>query len=646
MKETAAIMISLILFITVFFSYTSISFAELQTEDIPNTQLGDTQTYYSFDAASKTLVISGEGNTPNVGNTSASQPWFAWRSDGSIEHVIVEEGITGIGDYLFYFVSTADFQFPSTLKSIGQYSMAYTNSAGALTLYEGLETISANAFYTSTGLTEINIPSTVTSIGASAFENCISLTNVAFDDWNMKVTLSKRAFYSCSSLKEITVPKRASLSSYSIGYYNTVAGSVYEDLIMYVYRNSPAHAYAEKNLINYVILDEAPIKEGDRIDCTYYSDTDAVYSFSFTPQYDGYYNFFSSGEVDVNCSVEDSGGNVIAEHSDISLSDLNFFISCYLTAGETYTYKVSSYMSSGDFVVTLLPRDISSISADFSAEGSAFDFLNSTLDILSQIQDKPIEVTYETGYTETVAFSNGASYNGKTISYSAGEGYSEWSCGLNYAYVSVGDVSTQFCVNIIHSYTSQIIDPTLSEDGYTLYTCILCADSYKDNFVEKTAIEICGKIVLMQDVNDYHPDNIPMSNIEIKSGDVTVAVTDENGNFGISTEKGKYTSLTAVCFFGPERTFDIPVAVNGVSNVGEICLMGYDFNQDNYVNAKDYALFKSIFGEFNPNDYDEESAEILRTIDYDRNGIFDDNDWQWAKNFFTFGNLKNRIYPQ
>lgn len=38
---------------------------------------------------------------------------------------------------------------------------------------------------------------------------------------------------------------------------------------------------------------------------------------------------------------------------------------------------------------------------------------------------------------------------------------------------------------IAHTYTSTIVKPTLDEQGYTLYTCSVCGDSYKDDYTAK-----------------------------------------------------------------------------------------------------------------------------------------------------------------
>lgn len=46
-----------------------------------------------------------------------------------------------------------------------------------------------------------------------------------------------------------------------------------------------------------------------------------------------------------------------------------------------------------------------------------------------------------------------------------------------------GETETQTIPETGHNYTSKVIAPTLIAQGYTLYTCSVCGDSYKDNYV-------------------------------------------------------------------------------------------------------------------------------------------------------------------
>ncbi len=105
---------------------------------------------WSFDEASKTLTVSGTGDTGSYYNTVSllsvdGCPWGAFCND--IEKIVVSEGITKIGVGLFafhYYVKSV--QLPESLTAIGE-----------------------SAFAECCCLSEINIPESVTEFGASAF---------------------------------------------------------------------------------------------------------------------------------------------------------------------------------------------------------------------------------------------------------------------------------------------------------------------------------------------------------------------------------------------------------------------------------------------------------------------------------------------
>ena len=149
MKKIIAIIISAAI-IAASFGVCSFAFAAQKT-DISKTRIGNSKTYYEFKAATKTLTISGNAAIPNMIDNAESQPWFNWRSDGSISKVVIGEGITDIGNYVLYQVCAPEIQLPSTIKTIGNYSLAYNSE-----------------------ITVCEIPFGVKTIGASAFENCIS----------------------------------------------------------------------------------------------------------------------------------------------------------------------------------------------------------------------------------------------------------------------------------------------------------------------------------------------------------------------------------------------------------------------------------------------------------------------------------------
>ncbi|MCH5320333.1 MAG: leucine-rich repeat protein [Eubacterium sp.] len=619
----------------------SVDFTSLavQSENKPKTQFEGTDTYYSFDASTKTLTISGEGATPDFDSDNKSQPWYMWRSDGSIQHVIVEEGITSLGKYFFYYVSAEDFLLPSTLTSLGNYSMSGVNSLKSITLPQNLTTIGNYAFYYSTTLESVSIPSSVTSIGTSAFENCSSLNSVSFEDLNASLTIGKRAFFACSSLKSITVPKRATLSSYSLGFYSASKGSVYKEFVMNVYRDSPAYTYAVNNIVNYNIINEMEIKEGQSIACTYYANSfDDDMIFVFTPTVSSEYRFYSSGMVDVDCVLTDSNGKELASHDDNSPDDLGFTVDYNLNAGKTYYYTVKSIRSTGEFTVNLYSKEIESIELDIPAELSCDDNKDGKFDILSLIEGREITVIHKTGYTKKISFTNNMQCFDMTVSYTDDQDDEEWLCGEHAYTISVGEYSKDFTVIINHSYTATIIPPTLTEEGYTEYTCVFCSDRYKADFVKRTGVLVSGKVLLMESPDGSHPHNLPIVNAVISLDGENITQTDINGEFEFYAVSDS-SELRIFSDFAVDRVFEFAYDENMEMNLGDISFFHLDYNEDGYVNAKDFALLRGIYGEYPKEVYDD-----FITVDYNQDGTIDYEDFKYAKNFFTYGKITESIY--
>lgn len=83
--------------------------------------------------------------------------------------------------------------------------------SGSYEIPSGVTSIGLSAFSNCLSLTSVIIPSTVTSIGNRAFENCSSLESVTIS--NGVTSIGDGAFYNCSSLTSITIPE--SVTSYS-----------------------------------------------------------------------------------------------------------------------------------------------------------------------------------------------------------------------------------------------------------------------------------------------------------------------------------------------------------------------------------------------------------------------------------------------
>ena len=110
---------------------------------------------WTLDAAG-TLTVSGTGAMKDC--YYKLTPWYQSRS--SIKAVVIESGVTSIGEYAF----------------------CDCDSLTSITIPEGVTTIGDGAFYSCESLTGITIPESVTAIGGSAFSGCFSLTDVSITD--------------------------------------------------------------------------------------------------------------------------------------------------------------------------------------------------------------------------------------------------------------------------------------------------------------------------------------------------------------------------------------------------------------------------------------------------------------------------------
>ncbi|MCC8162762.1 MAG: leucine-rich repeat protein, partial [Lachnospiraceae bacterium] len=163
-----------------------------------------------------TLTISGSGTMNNY--SSGGAPWYEYRA--SIFKIVVESGVTSIGNYAF----------------------AECKYVAAVTLAEGITSIGNYAFYNCAGLYEVSFPQTLGTLGSYAFRNCSSLESVTFTYYDKvyylsigeyafadctsltDISLSENvtsignyAFSGCSSLRELVLPE--SISDLSLGYY-------------------------------------------------------------------------------------------------------------------------------------------------------------------------------------------------------------------------------------------------------------------------------------------------------------------------------------------------------------------------------------------------------------------------------------------
>lgn len=154
---------------------------------------------WNYDSSSKTLTVSGNGAMTAFTSSDAVE-WKSVRT--SAEKVVVENGVTNISDYAFYYFSALkSVSLPNTVTTIGKCSFAYCSSLEGITIPTVVSSIGESAFEGCSSIKAIFIPASVASIGARAFAYCPALTEAVIVG---NITeLPSLSFKNCTALSKL-----------------------------------------------------------------------------------------------------------------------------------------------------------------------------------------------------------------------------------------------------------------------------------------------------------------------------------------------------------------------------------------------------------------------------------------------------------
>ena len=149
----------------------------------------------TWELVDSTLTISGSGAMDN------SRPWSSYRNQ--IARVSLPEGLTNICDDAFYDCpNLQSIVIPNTVTSIGRQAFYSCSNLTQVTLGNAVETIGNSAF-SSTSITSINLPSSVTSIEDYAFSYCKKLTEITIP--GSVSFIGNYAFQYCEQLSKAAI---------------------------------------------------------------------------------------------------------------------------------------------------------------------------------------------------------------------------------------------------------------------------------------------------------------------------------------------------------------------------------------------------------------------------------------------------------
>ena len=188
-------------------------------------------------------AIGKSATSFEIPNSVTSIENYAFYDCDSLTSITIPNSVTSIGKSAFYDCdSLTSITIPNSVTSIGESAFESCDSLTSITIPDSVTSIGESTFYNCSSLTSITIPDSVTSIGSSAFFGCDSLKSVDYlgtiEQWcnvsfgssfanplcngaklylngtlvtNLVIpsevtSIGYDAFYGCTSLTSVTIP--------------------------------------------------------------------------------------------------------------------------------------------------------------------------------------------------------------------------------------------------------------------------------------------------------------------------------------------------------------------------------------------------------------------------------------------------------
>ena len=150
------------------------------------------------------------------------------------------------------------YEVPTTVKSIGVSAFEGNTNLSTVIIPDNVEEINGSAFKDCTSLSKVVLPSNLKEITYWTFNNCSSLTDI--DIPASVTTVGVSAFLNCSSLKNVTIPSNVTkIVFYAFGYSSDISDRNVDyqkinNFKIYCYSGTAGEQYAKDNGFAYELI--------------------------------------------------------------------------------------------------------------------------------------------------------------------------------------------------------------------------------------------------------------------------------------------------------------------------------------------------------------------------------------------------------
>ena len=161
----------------------------------------------------------------------------------NLETINIPEQVTKIDQIAFQNCGLIEISLPTSLKSIGDSAFRNCDSLVSVTVPDSVTSLGTYVFYDCDALTEVRLGTGITKIQESVFEHCDSLESIVLP--YRVVSIGNNAFKDCVKLMSVTIPRATTtISDTAFSYYNR--------LTIYGVAGTYAETYANAKGIRFV----------------------------------------------------------------------------------------------------------------------------------------------------------------------------------------------------------------------------------------------------------------------------------------------------------------------------------------------------------------------------------------------------------